>query len=191
MVVVQDEGSRFDGSIETVWRFMNMPEAHGRAHKTTRNSQVKAIGGTTMMVSMERQWRGNWVKVANRVTILPPLGLVTEFMEGPLAGTKTFTVYTPENDRQTRVDVYGDFKSPILGLDEIEKVARSWLETSFNEDAPAIRLLQTGQLDESAIGSEAEQHDMSNPIPESASEKEDEEEKGEGKGEQGAANAGK
>lgn len=165
MVIVRDEGSRFDGSIETVWRYMNMPQAHARAHKSTRRHQTETIGGTTMLLRMERNWKGNWVKVANRVTVLPPLGVVTEFLEGPFAGSRMFTVYVPESDSRTRVEVVGDFKSPVLRPDEVSSSALAWLEVAFNEDVPAIRLLQNGQLDESVIGPEVEKDAGAPPIP--------------------------
>ncbi len=147
MVVVRDEGGQFDGSIETVWRFRNRPELHDPAHKSTRNRRVEPVAGTTMTVRMDRQWRGTWVPVAARETVLPPLGVVSEYVEGPLAGSKLFTVYSPTAEDRTRVDVYGDFKSPVLPPEEVAAAALAWLQEEFGEDAPAIRLLQSGRMD--------------------------------------------
>jgi hypothetical protein len=159
MVHIREEGSRFDASIETVWRFLNSPAAHDRAHKLSRNRHVQDVGELSMLESYERNWRGDWVKVANRLTVLPPLGTVTEFKEGPFAGSRMFTVYTPESGEATRIDVYGEFKSPSIPPDQVEAAARSWLSDLYNEDAPALRLLQTGQLDASATGLELEKMD--------------------------------
>ncbi len=100
------------------------------------------MGDTTFLLSMERNWRGEWVKVVNRLTVLPPLGTLIESLEGPFAGSKSFTVFTPEGQR-TRVDVYGEFRSPVLPEAEVEAAARAWLEESYNEDAPAIKSLQS------------------------------------------------
>jgi hypothetical protein len=141
MVHIRDEGAEFEGSVETVWRFMNSGEPHAKAHTSIRNRQAKPVGEHTMMATMERNWQGQWVKVVNRITILPPLGMVTEFMEGPFAGSKTFTVYTPKEGK-TRVDVYGEFQSPTLAAAELEPMAMKWLEESFNEDAPVIKAMQ-------------------------------------------------
>jgi hypothetical protein len=143
MVHVRDEGSRFDGSIESVWRFLNNPELHGKAHQNTRNRTAKSEGGLTTRVTMERNWRGSWVKVSSRITVLPPLGYVVEYTEGPFAGSNTFTVFTPLDQDHTQIDVYGEFRSPTLGEAEIEAAARSFLEEVYNDDAPAIKALHT------------------------------------------------
>jgi len=139
MVHIRDEGSRFDGSIETVRRYTNMPELHGKAHASYRNLEVKPEGGAAITLTMERNWMGSWVKVSNRVTLLPPLGTVNEHLAGPFAGSKMFTVYPPEDIDYTRVDVYGEFRSPTLPEAQIEAAVRHWLEEAYNEDAPAIK----------------------------------------------------
>lgn len=141
MVQVRDEGSRFDASIQTIWRYLNSPESHGKAHAAVRNAQSKPIGDITRELTMERQWMGKWVKVVNRITVLPPLGIVTEFLEGPFAGSKMFTIYTAEDEGRTRVDVFGEFVSPVLPPDQVDRAARVWLEESYNEDAPALTAL--------------------------------------------------
>jgi hypothetical protein len=143
MVHIRDEGGRFDASIQTVWRYLNTGDIHGKVHTNSRNRQVKPIGDYTSMVMMELNWNGNWVKVVNRVTVLPPLGVVTEFIEGPFAGSKMFTVYSPEGIDRTAVEVYGEFLSPALPPEQIEAAARKWLEDSYLEDAPALKAMQT------------------------------------------------
>jgi hypothetical protein len=145
MVHIRDEGAYFDGSIQTVWRFLNS-EPHSLAHKSVRNRQVKDVGDITNLVTLERNWNGKWVKVVNRITVLPPLGTMMEALEGPFAGTKAFTVYTPEGDR-TRVDVFGEFLSPSIPPAEVKDAAMRWLEESYNEDARAIKSMQWGQKD--------------------------------------------
>jgi hypothetical protein len=151
MVHVRDEGAYFDGSIQTVWRYLNSGAPHAEAHKSTRNSQLKPVGDYTNLLTLERNWKGQWVKVVNRVTILPPLGTLQEVLEGPFAGTKAFTVYTPEGDR-TRVDVYGEFLSPTIPPGDVKDAAIAWLDESFNEDARAIRSMQWGQKDDPTSG---------------------------------------
>jgi|HubBroStandDraft_1064217.scaffolds.fasta_scaffold02496_3 hypothetical protein len=150
MVHLRDEGAYFDGSIQTVWRFLNSGEPHAQAHVSTRNRQVKSVGDITNLISMERNWKGNWVKVVNRVTVLPPLGTMLEVLEGPFAGTKAFTVYTPEGER-TRVDVFGEFISPSIAPAELKDAATAWLEESYREDARAIRAMQHGARDDPTL----------------------------------------
>jgi hypothetical protein len=149
MVNIRDEGAYFDGSIQTVWRFLNSGQPHAEAHRSTRNRAMKPVGDITNLISMERNWNGKWVRVVNRVTVLPPLGTLTESLEGPFAGTKAFTVYTPEGER-TRVDVYGEFISPSIPAPEVKDAAIKWLAESYDEDANAIRSMQYGGKDDPA-----------------------------------------
>jgi hypothetical protein len=147
VVHIRDEGGHFDASIQTVWRYLNSGDIHGKVHTNSRNRQVKPVGDFASMITMERNWNGNWVKVVSRVTVLPPLGVVTEFVEGPFASSKMFTIYSPEGVDRTRVEVFGEFLSPVLAPEEIEAAALKWLEDSYNEDAPALKAMQTSSQD--------------------------------------------
>jgi len=57
---------------------------------------------------------------------------------GPLAGSKTVTVHTPQGAK-ARVDVCGEFTSPTIPAERVESAALLWLDESFNEDHPAVR----------------------------------------------------
>jgi hypothetical protein len=147
MVHVRDEGGHFDASIQTVWRYLNSGDMHGKVHTNTRNRHVKPVGDLASMITMERNWNGNWVKVVLRVTVFPPLGVVTEFIEGPFAGSRMFTVYSPEGVDRTRVEAFGEFLSSALPSEQVEAAALKWLEDSYNEDAPALKAMQTSPQD--------------------------------------------
>lgn len=69
---------------------------------------------------------------------VPPVSVVTEWLEGILEGSKLVYLYAPHGDK-TRIDVYGEFTSKTLAPDEVEAAAREFLETEFDADAPAIR----------------------------------------------------
>jgi len=138
MVHVRDEGATFDAPVEVVWQYLNSGPTHGVAHKTIRNRTTQPAGENAMIATMERNWNGEWVKVVSRMTRLPPLGMVQEFLEGPFAGSKAVLVYSPQGTK-TRVDVYGEFTSPTIPEDQIEKAALQWLAQSYDEDAPAVR----------------------------------------------------
>lgn len=144
MVHVRDEGAFFDAPVNVVWEYLNSGPTHAEAHKTIRNRVAQPAGENAQIATMERNWNGQWIKVVSRMTRLPPLGMVQEFLEGPFAGSKAVLVYTPQGSR-TRVDVYGEFTSPTIPEHEIEKAALKWLAVSFDEDAPAVKAFAAGK----------------------------------------------
>ena len=93
MVFIKDEGSVFDAPIDVLWKYIQSP-AHGQAHRSIRNRQTQPAGENTQLASMERNVGGSWLKVVNRLTILPPLGIAFEALEGPFAGSKFVYIYT-------------------------------------------------------------------------------------------------
>lgn len=139
MVRINDEEkSQFDAPLETVWQYLQHPEAHGSAHQGTRNRAMKPLTDSSFVVSWEQNVNGNWVKIANKITVFPPLGMAAEALEGPLTGSRMFTVYTPRGHK-TEVAVYGEMQSPTLPAAQIEPMVRAAWESAFNEDSAAIR----------------------------------------------------
>ncbi len=136
--ISDQEGSLFDAPIEVVWRFLQSPDAHGTSHKGQRNRSVSPTSDTSFVVSWEQNMNGNWVKVANRITLFPPLGMASEAIEGPLAGSRVFTVYTPKGDK-TEVSVFGDMHSKLVPESQLEPTVRGAWERAYNDDAEAIR----------------------------------------------------
>ncbi|MCI4334826.1 MAG: hypothetical protein L3K04_04290, partial [Thermoplasmata archaeon] len=94
MVHIKDEGSQFDAPIDVVWKYLQSQE-HGGAHKSSRNHDMQVIDDHTVRVKMEQNMNGNWVKVENKITAVPPLAVLIEVTEGPMAGSKILNVYTP------------------------------------------------------------------------------------------------
>ncbi|MGI0068485.1 MAG: hypothetical protein ACREB9_08815, partial [Thermoplasmata archaeon] len=78
------------------------------------------------------------VKGRNKIARFPPLGSATEVLEGPLAGSKWITYYTPKGNR-TGVTVVGEFASSMLPTEQLEAATRRIFSEAFDEDAPAIR----------------------------------------------------
>jgi hypothetical protein len=138
MVHIKDEGSHFDAPIATVWAFLQSPPDHGTSHKSVRNAQMKPVSENVVMISQEQNMNGQWVKTANRITFHPPLAVVIDVVEGPMAGTKMVNVYTPKGEK-TQIDVYGEFVSPTIPAAQLEAAARGNLEAVFNEDSAAIK----------------------------------------------------
>jgi hypothetical protein len=138
MVFVKDEGSRFDAPIDVVWRYIEDGAVHDSAHKTTRNPKFGKVSDITFLYGSDRFLRGKWAPDRLRITMAPPVSIITEWIEGVLEGSKLVYVYSPEGDK-TRIDVYGEFTSKTLPKDEVEAAAREFLESEFAADAPAIR----------------------------------------------------
>jgi hypothetical protein len=132
------EGSKFDAPLETLWKYLRDPTAHGEAHKSARNRSMQPLTETSFVVSWEQNMNGNWVKVSNRITVFPPLGSVSEAIEGPLAGSKTFTVYTARG-AQTEVAVFGEMRSSAVPEEQLEAAVRAAWANAFEEDSVAIR----------------------------------------------------
>jgi hypothetical protein len=138
MVWIEDRGSTFDAPIDFVWKYLEAGEGHNRAHKTTRNGKFGKVSEITFTYEAERNWRGKWAPDRMRLTVVGPVAIVTEWLEGALAGSKFVYLYAPEGDK-TRVDVYGEFTSKTLPPGEVEAAAREFLDTEFEADAPVIR----------------------------------------------------
>jgi len=132
------EGSKFDAPVATLWKYLQSPEAHGNAHKGSRNRAMKPLTETSFVVAWEQNMNGNWVKVANRITVFPPLGMVAEAIEGPMTGSKMFTVYTPHGEK-TEVSVFGDMQAAGVPPGQLEPMVRGFWEMAYNEDNAAIR----------------------------------------------------
>jgi hypothetical protein len=138
MVYLKDEGSVFDAPIDFVWKYIFGGEEHDSAHKTTRNPKFGKVSDITILYGSERYLRGKWAPDQLRISMFPPVSVVTEWLEGALAGSKLVYLYSPQGQK-TRIDVYGEFVSKTLPPQEVEAAAREFLETEFAADAPAIR----------------------------------------------------
>ena len=138
MVYVKDEGSVFDAPIDFVWKYIYGGLDHDSAHKTTRNPKFEKVSDITFIYGSERYLRGKWAPDRMRISMFPPVSVVTEWLEGVLAGSKLVYVYSPAGNK-TRIDVYGEFTSKTLPPHEVEAAAREFLEAEFDADAPMIR----------------------------------------------------
>jgi hypothetical protein len=138
MVFVRDEGAEFDAPVSKVWEYIFSGEAHDASHKSTKNPKFKEVSDITFLYSADRNFRGKWAPHQLRITMVPPVSVTTEWLDGVLKGSKVTYLYSPKGDR-TRVDAYGEFTSDTLKPDEVEAAAREWLAAEFNEDEPAVR----------------------------------------------------
>ena len=113
MVYLKDEGSEFEAPIDFVWKYIFGGLNHDSSHKTTRNPKFKKVSDITIEYGSERHLRGKWAPDRLRISMVPPVTVVTEWLEGALEGSKFVYVYSPRGNK-TRIDVYGEFTSKTL-----------------------------------------------------------------------------
>jgi len=138
MVHVKDEGSVFDAPLDVVWKYLQSEQDHGQSHKGRRNFVRKELGPGSVELSWEQEIDGKWVKSANRLSFLPPVGFSVEPLEGPLAGSKFYNYYTPRGN-QTGVTVVGEYTSKVIPAAQLEQMVLANNEKVFKEDLDGLR----------------------------------------------------
>lgn len=103
------------------------------------NPLFEMLGENTLVKTWEQRVEDKTVKIQFKSTFYPPLGRVTEMLEGPLKGSKFFTYYKPEGNNRTSITVAGDFRSPIISDDQIRSAVEAMMTKSFNEDAEYLK----------------------------------------------------
>jgi hypothetical protein len=139
MVHIKDEGSQLDAPLDTVWKYLQTPEDHNRTHKS-RNFKQKPLVENSMELTWEANMGGNWIPLKTRITALPPIGVAIEMMEGPMAGSKFFNIYTPMGTK-TGVTVVGEFTSKSIPAPQLEPAVRAFLEQVYTEDNAALKTM--------------------------------------------------
>jgi hypothetical protein len=76
---------------------------------------------------------GGWVKQTLKLTMMPPLGLLLEYLDGDFAGSKAITYYTPKGNK-TGVTVVGEWVSKSVPADQLKAMVLKNLEAAYNED---------------------------------------------------------
>ncbi|MFZ1023878.1 MAG: hypothetical protein WAN87_07070 [Thermoplasmata archaeon] len=99
---------------------------------------MKPLTDNSFVVSWEQKMDDMWVKVANRITVFPPLEMVGEAIEGPMTGSKMFKVYTPHGDK-TEVSIHADMQLAGVPPAQLEQMVRGVWEMAFGEDSAGIR----------------------------------------------------
>jgi hypothetical protein len=81
------------------------------------------------------------MKQKMRLTMLPPVGFLSEYIEGPLTGSKSMQFYHPMGNR-TGVTVVDEFVSTMIPESQIHGAVMQQLETAFNEDQANLKKFQ-------------------------------------------------
>jgi hypothetical protein len=137
MVHLLDEGSVFDASVDKVWQYLRSEE---HDHPSFKNVG-REVNGNVVTITSERIIMGKPVKVKIRNTLYPPVGYVSEHLEGPTAGSRAFLYYIPKGEK-TGVTVVGDFV--IAGLDEkaTRDAVLAQMQITFDEDNANLKRMK-------------------------------------------------
>jgi len=140
MVRVFDDEGEFDVPLDLLWAYLGAPRWHAEAHRTTaRNYRGKELGGNAFELAFEQKLGGRWQRTRGRGTVLAPLGVASETLAGPLAGSRYFEYYTPRGAR-TRVTVVGEFVSRTIPPRRLGPMIRDLFDQYFEEDRVTLRL---------------------------------------------------
>ena len=132
MVFILDEGSVFNAPLDKIWK-LNASEGE-HSHPSLKNQHAGHEGGYSTLSYETQLPDGSWAKHKSRVTVLPPLAVVFETIEGPLTGSKSIQFYTPKGDK-TGVTVVGHWTSTMGVPDAIlHQSVMGFLDTVFRED---------------------------------------------------------
>lgn len=125
---ILDEGSVFDATLDKILKYRRS-EVH--QHPSVRLISRKTEGNVIEMVQERNMGTPMRIKVRN--TIYPPFGMVQEFLEGPMAGSRAFQFFIPRGDK-TGVTVVGDFV--VEGEDDarVKEIILEQNQTLFDED---------------------------------------------------------
>lgn len=131
MVFIIDEGSTFKAPIDKVWK-LNMSEGN-HSHPSLKNASSEMDGGHPILSYETLAPNGNWVQNRVKLSLLPPVGVSFETIEGPMTGSKSFQYYTPKGN-ETGVTVVGNWVSPGVSDELVRTTVIGFLETVFKED---------------------------------------------------------
>ena len=143
MVYIEDTGSSFRAPIDVVWKYIFGGGDHDKAHTSTRSAEFKKVSDCTILYIAERKYGAAWKRETMRISFFPPIAMVQELLDGPLAGSKWTYVYSPQG-KKTGINVYGEFTSKSIPKSRLKKVALAFLANEFAEDAPAVARLTRG-----------------------------------------------
>jgi hypothetical protein len=133
MVFIIDEGSVFDSPLDKIWRYMETADGDEHVHRSMTNVQMEMEGDNPVM-TFETPAPGG-MKATNkmRITMFVPVGILMEYLEGPLAGSKVMQYYKPMGNR-TGITVVGEYTSKMMQGDQLKGMVMQNLEQAFNED---------------------------------------------------------
>ncbi len=139
MVYILDEGSEFDAPLDRIWKYVQSEEEHD--HKAIKTLGMEMQGDNVVIITNEvTMGMGPAIRNKLKLTMYPPFGIVQEYLEGPMAGSKTFQYYIPKGNK-TGVTVVGDFMGKGMDDDSVKAAALQLLGIAFDEDNANLKRL--------------------------------------------------
>ncbi len=136
-MLIRDEGSRFSVPLALVWKYLDLPQEHSRAHGHTSVHRERT-GAYSGRYTWRQPWGPSRVRFTMEWTSFPPLGVAYDVIEGPFKGSTFFLYYVPRG-RRTEVSVVGDFVSPSLPARVLRRKVLSFFAREFRQDDRAMR----------------------------------------------------
>lgn len=129
MVFILDEGAVFDAPVDKIWKYLQSQD-HRHASIKTLNREVSS---NSVTLTSERNVLGKTVTFKVRNALYPPFGIVQEYLEGPLRGSRAFLFYIPKGDK-TGVTVVGEYLMEGFDDDTVRNVVATQAQRVFEED---------------------------------------------------------
>lgn len=134
MVFILDDDGQIEISLEEIWKLMYLHGKEGAKIHPDGNPLYEMPDENTLVKTWEQKVNDKTTRLQFKSTFYPPLGRVTEMLEGPLKGSKFFTYYQPEGSNRTNITVVGDFRSSVLSDAQIRAAVEAMMTKSFKED---------------------------------------------------------
>lgn len=127
----------FDAPIDSIWKYLSS-QAH--MHPSIRVLNREVLGNVVTLTS-ERTIMGRAAVVKVRNTIYPPIGMVQEFLEGPMRGSRAFQYYIPKGDK-TGVTVVGDYVMAGAHEQTTRDAVIAQSKKTFEEDNAILKTIK-------------------------------------------------
>jgi hypothetical protein len=137
MVFILDEGSLFDAPVDKIWKYLQSQDHKHPSIKTLN----REMSGNSVILSSERNIQGKTVVVKVKNTLYQPFGIVQEYLEGPMKGSRAFLFYTPKGDK-TGVTVVGDYIMGGVDDQTVRNVVSVQAQTVFDEDNANLKQMK-------------------------------------------------
>ena len=134
MVFILDEGAVFDAPVDKIWKYLQSQD-HRHASIKTLNREVSS---NSVTLTSDRNVLGKTVTFKVRNTLYPPFGIVQEYLEGPLRGSRAFLFYIPKGDK-TGVTVVGEYLMEGFDDETVRNVVVAQAQRVFEEDNANLR----------------------------------------------------
>ncbi len=118
MVFIWDEGSTFKAPLSKVWALAQTEGVH--KHPSQIDPKMSMEGGSPVLSYGTKTPGGTVVRHSIRLTMVPPVGFILDYVDGPMKGSKFMQYYVPKGDK-TGVTVVGEAVMPGASDQQIKE----------------------------------------------------------------------